>query len=69
VVKHVGAVVLRIVVGAVQAAAADAVLVARHLSKLGAHLATALARLHANNLARRSTREKKGEEEEEGGGA
>jgi hypothetical protein len=30
------------------------VLVARHLPKLGAHLATALARLSVHNLARRS---------------
>jgi hypothetical protein len=42
------------------------VLVAQHLLKLGAHLVTALARLHVHNLARRSsleagsTREKKG---------
>jgi hypothetical protein len=39
-----------------------------HLLKLGAHLATALARLHVHNLARRSsleagsTRGKKGRE-------
>jgi hypothetical protein len=51
------------------AVAADAVLVAQHLLKLGAHLVTALARLHVNNLARRSIleagskREKKGGEE------
>jgi hypothetical protein len=60
VVKHVDAVELRVV-------AADAVLVAQHLSKLGAHLITSLARLHVQNLARRSsleagsTREKKGD--------
>jgi hypothetical protein len=45
------------------------VLVAQHLLKLGAHLATSLARLHVQNLARRSSleagskREKKGGEE------
>jgi hypothetical protein len=46
VVKHVDAVELRVVVAAVLAVAADAVLVAQHLLKHGAHLATALARLH-----------------------
>jgi hypothetical protein len=66
VVKHVYVAELRIVVAAIPAAAADAVLVAHHLPKLGAHLVTALARLHVHNLARRSgleagmTREKKG---------
>jgi hypothetical protein len=46
---------------------ADAVLVAHHLSKLIADLVTALARLNAQNLARRSnleigiTQEKRGE--------
>ena len=43
---------VRIVVAAVLAAAADAVLVAHHLPKLGAHLVTALANLHVRNLAR-----------------
>jgi hypothetical protein len=44
--------------------AADAVLAAHHLPKLFAHLATAPARLHVHNLARKrslkaeSTREK-----------
>jgi hypothetical protein len=44
-------------------------LVAQYLLNLGAHLVTALARLHVLNFARRSsleavsTREKKGEEE------
>jgi hypothetical protein len=51
VVKQVDAIELRVVVGAVLAV--DAVLVAQHLLKLGAHLATALARLHVRNLARR----------------
>jgi hypothetical protein len=37
---------VRVVVAAVLAVAADAVLVAQHLLKLGAHLVTALARLH-----------------------
>ena len=65
VVEHVDAVEMRIVVAAVLAAAAVAVFVAHHLPKLGAHLVTALARLHVHNLARRSsleaesTREKK----------
>jgi hypothetical protein len=45
VVKHVDAAELRVVVVAVLAVAADAVLVAQHLLKLGAHLVTAL-RLH-----------------------
>ena len=66
VVKHVNAAELRVVAAAVLAVAADAVLVAKHLLKLAAHLATALACLHVRNLARRngldagSTREKKG---------
>jgi hypothetical protein len=68
VVKHVDAVELRVVAAAVLAVAADAVLVA-HLLKLGAHMATALARLHVQNLARissleaRSMRDTKGGEE------
>jgi hypothetical protein len=41
VVKHVDAAELRIVSAAVLAAAADAILVAHHLPKLGAHLVTA----------------------------
>ena len=45
-VKNVGAVELRIVTAALLTDAADAVLVAHHLQNLGAHLATALARLH-----------------------
>jgi hypothetical protein len=45
VVKHVDAVKLRVVVAAVLAVAADAVFVEQDLLKLGAHLATALARL------------------------
>jgi hypothetical protein len=70
VVKHVDAVELRVVVVAeVLAVAADAMFVAKHLLKLGAHLATSLARLHVHNLARRSSleagskRDKKGGEE------
>jgi hypothetical protein len=60
---------MRVVVAKVLAAAANAVLVAQHLLKLGAHLTTALARLQVHNLARKSssevgsTREKKGAEE------
>jgi hypothetical protein len=69
VVKHVDAVELRVVVAAVLAVAADAVLVAGHLLKVGAHLVTGLARLRVRNLARRSRLEagskrgKKGGEE------
>jgi hypothetical protein len=68
VVEHVDGVEMRVVVAAVLAVAANAVLVAQHLQKLGAHLTTALARLQVRNLARRSslevgsTREKKGAE-------
>jgi hypothetical protein len=45
---------LRVVIVAVLSVAADAVLAAHRLQKLGAHLATALALLHVQNLARRS---------------
>jgi hypothetical protein len=68
VVKHIAAVELRVVVAAVLAVAADAMIVAQHLLKLGTHLVTYLARLYVHNLARRSsleagsTRVKKGEE-------
>jgi hypothetical protein len=61
---------LRAVVANVLAAAANAVLVAQHLLKLGAHLTTALALLQVYNLARKSslevgrTQEKKCAEEE-----
>jgi hypothetical protein len=66
---HVDVVELRVVVAKVLAVAADAVLVAQHLLKIGAHLAIALACLHVHNIARRSsleaesTREKKGGDE------
>jgi hypothetical protein len=59
---------MRFVVAKVLTVAANTVLVAQHLLKLGAHLTTALARLQVHNLARRSslkvgsTREKKGAE-------
>ena len=53
VVNHADAAELRVVVSAVLAVAADAVLAAHHLQKLGAHLVAALTRLHANNIARR----------------
>jgi len=46
VVKQVNAAELRVVVAAVLAVATDAVLVAQNLLKIGAHLVTALARLH-----------------------
>ena len=52
VVEHVDDVDMRVVVAKVLAAAANAVLVAQHLLKLGAHLTTALARLQVYNLAR-----------------
>jgi hypothetical protein len=39
--NHADAVEVRVVAASVLAAAADAVLVAHHLTKLGAHLATA----------------------------
>jgi hypothetical protein len=57
VVKHVDAVELRVVVAAVFAFAADVVLVAQHLLKLGAYLITSLARLHVQNFALRSSLE------------
>jgi hypothetical protein len=69
VVKHVDVAEVRMDIAKVLAAAANAVLVAQNLLKLGAHLVTALARLHVRNLTRRSgsevgrTREKKGAEE------
>jgi hypothetical protein len=53
VVQNIDAVELRVVVAAVLAAAADAVLVAQHLLKLGAHLVTSLARLHVGNRAKK----------------
>ena len=56
-VTHVDAVELRVVVAAVLAVAADAVLVAQHLLKLGAHQITSLARLHVHNPAQRSSLE------------
>jgi hypothetical protein len=57
VVKHVDAAELLVVAAAVLAIAADAVLFAKHLLKLGAHLVTALARLHGHNPTRRSSLE------------
>jgi hypothetical protein len=48
---------MRVVVAKVLAAAASAVLVAQHYTKLGAHLTTALARLQVCNLARKSSLE------------
>jgi hypothetical protein len=68
VVEHVDGVEMRFVAAKVLTVAANAVLVAQHLLKLGAHLTTALARMQVHNLARRSslevgsTREKKGAE-------
>ena len=57
VVEHVDDVEMRVVVAKVLAAAANAVLVAQHLLKLGAHLTTALARLQVYNLSRKSSLE------------
>jgi hypothetical protein len=57
VVKHNDTVELQVVVAAVPAVAADAMLVAQHLLKIGAYLVTALARLHVQNLARSSSLE------------
>jgi hypothetical protein len=67
VVKHVDAAELRVVAAAVLAVAANAVLVAKHLLKLGAHLVTALARLHVQNLTRRSSLEAGSKREGKGG--
>jgi hypothetical protein len=44
---------LRVVVATILAVAANAVVVAQNLLKLGAHLVTALARLHVQNLTNR----------------
>jgi hypothetical protein len=46
VVKHIDTAKLRAVVAAVLTVAVNTVLVAQHLLKIGAHLVTALARLH-----------------------
>jgi hypothetical protein len=67
--KHIDTVELRVVAAAVLAVTVDAVLVAQHLSKLGAHLVTALASLHVKKSRAKKphggggTREKKGGEE------
>jgi hypothetical protein len=65
--QHVDAAELRVVVAAVLGVAADAVLVAQQLLKPGAHLVTALARLHVQNLARRSSLEAGSKREKKGG--
>jgi uncharacterized membrane protein len=67
VVKHVDAVELRVVVAAVLAVAADVVLVAQHLLKLGAHLVTAHARLHAHNNTQRSSLDPRSKREKKAG--
>jgi hypothetical protein len=67
VVKHVDAVELRVVAAAVLAVAVGAVLIAPSLLKLGAHLATSLARLHVQNLARRSSLEAESTREKRAG--
>jgi hypothetical protein len=53
VLKHVDAAELRVVAATVLAVVTAAVRVAHHLTKLGAHLVTTLARLHVRNLARK----------------
>jgi hypothetical protein len=58
---------LRVVVAAVLAVAADSVLVALRFLSLGAHLVTALARLHVRNLTRRSSLEAGSKRERKGG--
>jgi hypothetical protein len=50
-IKHIYSAELRVGVAAVLAFAADAVLVAQHLLKIGAHLVTPLARLHVHYLS------------------
>jgi hypothetical protein len=57
---------MRVVVAKVLAAAANAVLVAQHILKLGAHMTTALARLQVHNHARRSSLEVGGMRENKG---
>jgi hypothetical protein len=69
VVKHVDAAELRVAVAAVLAFATDTALAANHLLKLGAHLATALARLHVRNLARRSSLRRGARREKREGGS
>jgi hypothetical protein len=61
------AVELRVDVAELPAVAADADLVAHYLQKLGAHLVTALARLHVHNLARRNSLEAGSKREKNGG--
>jgi hypothetical protein len=67
VVKHADAAELRFVAAEVLAIAADAVLVAQHILKFGAHLATALACLHVHILKRRSSLEAWSKREKMGG--
>jgi hypothetical protein len=55
VVKYLYATEVRVVVAAVLAVAPDAVLVAHHLPKLGAHLVTALARLYVKITREKSS--------------
>jgi hypothetical protein len=57
VVKQVNAVEFRIAVAVVLAVTAGAVLVAKHILNIGAHLVTALVRLHVQKLTRRSNLE------------
>jgi hypothetical protein len=59
VIEHDDDVEMRVIVAKVPAAAAKSVLVAQILSKLGAHLTIALARLQVHNYARRAAKRKK----------
>jgi len=69
VVNQVDAAELRVVAAVVLAVTADAVLITKKLPKLGAHLVTALARLHERNLTRRSSLKAGSTREKKGGGA
>jgi hypothetical protein len=66
VVKHFDTADVRVGVGEVLVVAADAELVTHHLLKLGAHLAAALARLHVQNIERRSCLETGGMRDKKG---
>jgi hypothetical protein len=57
VVEHVDGVEMRVAAAKVPTVAVNAVFVAQHPLKLGAHLTTALARLQVQTLARRSSLE------------
>jgi hypothetical protein len=67
VVKQVDAAELRVVVTEGLTVAADAALVAHDLLKFGAHLVTALARLHVYSSVQRSSLEAGSKREKKGG--